>query len=101
MGKILQALASDNLSAEPSIYKGTSAYNKARDTYCSLGEKLLSVLNDDEKQLLEDYTSAQADESQLYSADRFVSGFKIGLLMAVETFTETDEFILTSTSLPL
>lgn len=94
MGKILEALATDNLSLEPAIYKGNTEYQRARNLFADLGEQLLEKLNEEEKKLLDDYTSALSDESHLYSIDRFVTGFKVGVLTMVEVFTGSDGLIL-------
>lgn len=94
MGKILEALATDTLSVEPVIYKGNTEYRRARNRFADLGEQLLEKLNEEEKKLLGDYTSAQSDESHLYSVDRFITGFRMGVLTMVEVFTGSDDLIL-------
>lgn len=94
MGKILEAIATDHLCVEPPIYKGNSAFNKARNQYCTLGEKLMAKLNEEEKKMLEDYSTAQTEESLLYANDRFVKGFRLGVLMMMEVITDEDDLIL-------
>lgn len=94
MGKILEAIATDHLCVEPAIYEGDSKFNRARNRYCTLGEKLLSKLNEEERKMLDDYSTAQADESLLYANDRFVKGFRLGVLMMMEVVTDQDDLIL-------
>ena len=86
MGKILDAFAMDNLSTEPAIYQGSPEYEKARKRFCDLGEQLLARLNQEEKTLLEEYTSAQSEENSLYAVERFVRGYRLGVLMTMEVF---------------
>lgn len=97
MGRILDALATDNLSLMPSFYEGSAEYRRARNLFADLGEELLTRLNEEEKKLLEDYTSAQADESQIYSVDRFVTGYRLGVLMTMEVFAGKNDLILDGT----
>lgn len=94
MGKILEAIATDRLCVEPAIFKGDSKFNQARSRYCTLGEKLLDKLNEEEKKLLDDYSTAQTEESLLYGNDRFVKGFRLGVLMMMEVITDEDDLIL-------
>ena len=94
MGKILEAIATDHLCVEPPIYEGDSKFNRARNRYCTLGEKLLEKLNDEERKMLDDYSSAQTEESLLYGNDRFVKGFRLGVLMMMEVITDEDDLIL-------
>lgn len=94
MGKILEAIATDHLCVEPPIYEGDSKFNRARNRYCTLGEKLLEKLNDEERKMLDDYSTAQTEESLLYGNDRFVKGFRLGVLMMMEVITDEDDLIL-------
>ncbi len=86
MGKILEALATDNLSVEPGIYEGNTEYLQARNLFADLGEQLLEKLNEEEKKLLDEYTKAQFNESHLYSINRFVTGYQLGVLTTIEIF---------------
>ncbi len=94
MGKILEAIATDHLCVEPTIYEGDSQFNRARNRYCILGEKLMAKLNEEERKMLDDYSTAQSEESVLYGNDRFVKGFRLGVLMMMEVITDEDDLIL-------
>lgn len=94
MGKILEAIATDHLCVEPPVYEGDSKFNRARNRYCTLGEKLLEKLNEEERKMLDDYSTAQTEESLLYGNDRFVKGFRLGVLMMMEVITDEDDLIL-------
>ncbi len=91
---ILEALATDRLCIEPTFYEGDLKYQQARNRYCTLGEKLLNKLNEEEKKLLEDYSTALSDENLLYGNDRFIRGFRLGVLMMMEVVMNEDDLIL-------
>ncbi|MCI8586857.1 MAG: hypothetical protein HFI92_13400 [Lachnospiraceae bacterium] len=44
--------------------------------------------------MLDDYSTAQAEESLLYGNDRFVKGFRLGVLMMMEVIADEDDLIL-------
>lgn len=95
MGKILDAFANDELSVNPTIYEGSPKYRKAVDTMYKIAEALDAKLNDEEKELFEQFRDAQADENHLYQLDVFNRGFRIAVLMLFEVFAAgKDEFIL-------
>lgn len=98
MNRILQALAEDNLCINPSTYKGTPQYRKAIKAMCKAGEALEGKLNDEEKELFIQYSDAQADESQLYAAERFIRGYRLGAMMMCEVFAGTSDLILSKES---
>lgn len=66
MGKILDAFADDELCVNPSTYKGSPEYRKAVDAMYKNAEALEAKLNDEERQLFEQFRNAQADENHLY-----------------------------------
>lgn len=94
MGNILKAMATDHLCVEPAVYNGSPEYQKARTRYCTLGEKLAEKLNEEEKKILEEYSAAQTTESLLYGNDRFIKGFRLGILMMMEVITDEGNLIL-------
>lgn len=95
MGKILDAFADDELCVNPTLYRGTPEYRKALDTMYQTAEALEEHLNDEEKELFEQYRDAQGNENHLYQLDVFNRGFRIAVLMLFEVFAAgKDEFIL-------
>lgn len=95
MGKILDAFADDELCVNPPTYKGSPEYRKAVDTMYKIAEALETKLNDEEKELFEQFRDAQTDENHLYQLDVFKRGFRIAVLMLFEVFAAgKDEFIL-------
>ena len=66
MGKILEAIATDHLCVEPVIYEGDSKFNRARNRYCTLGEKLMAKLNEEERKML-GWTTARHKTKKAFS----------------------------------
>lgn len=100
MGKILNAIANDQLCVAPDIYRGSREYRRARDLYCTLGDRLLEKLNKEDKKLLQEYNDAQLHESSLYGDARFIRGFRLGILMMMEVMTDNDDLILREGDIP-
>ena len=93
MGKIIDAIANDRLCVEPITFKGDPKFKQAKDRYCSYGEMLLEKLNEEEKILLQDYDFALNEERTLYGNDCFSKGFRLGVLIMTEVFTNEDDLI--------
>lgn len=94
MIKILEALAEDNLCINPAIFKGNSEYRKAIKAMCDSAEALENKLSGEEKKLFEQFRDAQADESHIYNVDRFITGYRVGVLMMFEVFFGTAGLVL-------
>lgn len=94
MTNILEAIATDHLCVEPEIYKSSSELRRARNRYCDFGEKLMAKLNEEDQKLLEDYSTARTEENVLYGNDRFIKGFRLGVLMMMEIVMNEDDLIL-------
>lgn len=92
MGKILEALGDDNLCINPTFYHGPPEYNEAIKIMYEAAETLKTKLNDEEKKLFDQYCDAQSDANHIYQVDRFVRGYRLGVLMMVEVFTGTADF---------
>lgn len=94
MGKILEALGDDNLCINPTFYDGSPAYKEAIKVMYGAVEILEKKLNEEEKKLFDQYCDAQSDANHIYQVDRFVCGYRLGVLMMVEVFAGTSDFFL-------
>lgn len=94
MNKFLEAFAEDNLSINPATYKGNPEYRKAIETMFRTADTLEGKLNEEEKKLFEQFRDAQADGSHIYEIDRFIRGYRIGVLMMIEVFTGASDLLL-------
>lgn len=92
MSKILEALADDNLCINPTTYKGPPEYRKAVNVMYHTAEELDKKLNDEEKKIFEKFRDAQSDESHICEVDRFIRGYRLGVLMMFEVFAGTSDF---------
>ncbi len=89
MGKILEALAEDNLCINPATFKGNSEYRKAINAIYDSAEELENKLNGEEKKLFEQFRDTQSNESIIYNLDKFVTGFHAGMFMMFAVFSDT------------
>lgn len=94
MNRILEALADDNLCINPVTYKGSREYRKAIKEAYETAEELDEKLNDEEKKLFEKFRDAQSDESHIYEVDRFIRGYRLGVLMMIEVFVGSADLVL-------
>lgn len=94
MNRILEAFAEDNLASNPTTYKENHEYRKAIKAMYETAETLEAKLNAEEKELFERFRDLQSDESHVYQVDRFIRGYRVGVLMMVEVFMGTSDLLL-------
>ena len=86
MKSILEEFACGNISPEPRFFKRDSHYGLTMKILSDSEEKLLSVLDGDLKETLKQFSEAQAEISILSGVDRFIYGYRLGVLMTMEVF---------------
>lgn len=89
MGKILRALAADQLDLDSKNYTGNAEYESLQETCSELEDHLLASFDDEQKKLMEEYMNARIDADTIYGDHRFICGLKLGLLLMAETMIET------------
>ena len=94
MKSILEEFARGNISPEPRFFKKDSHYGCTLEIMCSSQEKLLSALDEDLKETLEQFSDAQAKLSVLSDVDRFIYGYRLGVLMTMEVFNGKDSLVV-------
>lgn len=94
MESILHAFANENLVVGPSSFSKHSAEGRAVQKLCDMETALNAVLNDKEKELLEQLEGAQREISSLSSTEQFLYGYRLGVLMTTEVFTGYPSLIL-------
>lgn len=94
MTSILEEFACGNVSPEPRFFKEGSRYGRAMDALLKDEEKLLAALNENEKELLKKYCDTQSEVSRLSGIDRFIYGYRLGVLMTVEVFEGQNNLIV-------
>lgn len=93
MGKILAAFVTDQLRADAIVEKHSSQHKRLYEKSCKLREELEKQLNDDEKEMLDNLMEAMFDDGACYAEEKFIRGFKLGMLIASEVYQEQDEFL--------
>lgn len=93
MQKILEALANGNLQVMPQSMDRNSEMGHSIERICELEKDLDNILDDTEKALLQKLLDAKNDTSDNYAAERFISGFRLGVLLMVEVFAGNDSLI--------
>lgn len=93
MYSILEEFAYGNVSPENQYVKRGSKYDTAMKLVSINEEKLLRLLDGEEKILFQKYVDAQDEVNQLIAVKSLVYGYKVGLLMTAETFMSSNDII--------
>ena len=94
MKSILKEFALGNILTEPRFFTKDSHYGKVMKQLSTSKDKLLTVLGEEEKQILESYSEAQQEIASLSSLDQFIYGYRLGTLMTMEVFNGKDSLII-------
>lgn len=84
MQKILHELYYGNINPSEKFFIHDSEYGKTIKVVSDCEEKLLKLLNNDEKELFKTFSNAQGDLNQISVAAGFVDGFCMGMRIAIE-----------------
>lgn len=93
MGKILEAFADGRLCMEEEIEKRSLGYPELSEKAFRLQEELEERLNDEERELLNELIDTIFDECCFYAQNRFVRGYRLGVLMTMEVFDQQDTYV--------
>lgn len=93
MQKILEAFANDAIRVEADVRKRSKEHQKAWELSSRLQDKLEKKLGHKKKELLEELMDATASESSYYAQERFIYGYRLGVLMTMEVFSDLDIFV--------
>ena len=91
MSSVMEELYCGNIQADSRFYGKDSLFvetAKARNTTL---EKLLALLNEEEKELFEEYRDAQSDIEGIARYDTFSYALKFGILLMAEVFIGRSE----------
>ena len=94
MKSILEHFAYGNISPELRTFKRDSHYGRTMKILSDSEEKLLSLLDGELKDTLKQFSDAQAEISLLSGVDRFMYGYKLGVLMTMEVFNGKGDLII-------
>lgn len=91
MKSVLEEFACGNISPEPRFIKHNSEYEKATKALSDAEEKLRAALTGTEQGLLNALLEAQGAVSLLANTDKFVYGYRLGVLMTMEVFNGRED----------
>ena len=93
MGKILEAFLTDQLRVDSGTEGRSPEHKQLCDRGSELQEKLAQKLNEEEKEILAELVETLFDESCYEEQRKFERGFRLGVLITAEIFTEQDTFL--------
>lgn len=92
MGKILEAFLTDQLRVNSGAEGRSLEQQKLYDRGNELQDKLAEKLNDEEKEMLTELVETLVEESYYDEQKKFERGFRLGVLITAEIFTEQNIF---------
>jgi len=90
---ILEALANEDLQLIKQPINHDSENTHALKKMGELRTALEAALGDAEKELFQDLKDTSDGVNLDYATDRFITGFRLGVLMMVEVFAESDSLV--------
>ena len=89
MKSILEEFAFGNINPNDGTIPKGSRYERVMEIISDSEEKLLSALDGEPKELLIKFSSAQLEANAISNNDKFIYGYRLGVLMTMEVFTGT------------
>ena len=86
MRSILEEFACGNADPYEAIVRKGSHHESVLQTLCDSEDKLMSALDGDLKETFKQFMEAQGESSSIDSVNRFINGYRLGVLMTVEVF---------------
>lgn len=90
---ILKKIAVGYLSPSEQTAKPDAEYKKAASVMSDCRDKLIDTLNDDQKDLFEQFLNAQLGVGVLDEAEYFVFGYRLATLMMIDVMSGVDEMV--------
>ena len=92
MERFLRAFASDQLQVVEVTETRSPQRQKQIDKGYKLYNELKQKLSSEDQELLESMLNSHANESILYAEDKFIRGYRLGVLMTMEVFAGQESF---------
>lgn len=93
MKSILEAFAFGNINPNNGYIKKGSKYERVMKTIATSEEKLLTMLDGESRELLIKFSSAQLEANSISNNDKFIYGYRLGVLMTIEVFKGAEDAI--------
>ncbi|MCL2853522.1 MAG: hypothetical protein FWE20_10935 [Defluviitaleaceae bacterium] len=91
MKSVLEEFASGNMSPDVVYHRKSSPqYKIITEALSGCEAKLMSALDDELKETLNQLIEAQMESSTIEGIDRFICGYRLGVLMTMEVFNGMD-----------
>ena len=92
MKSILREFALGNISMDGSIKKD-SEYARAARKMVDYEEKLKFALNEEHKEMVDNFINAHDEVNLIEANEKFVCGYRLGVLMTMEVFNGIEDVI--------
>jgi len=93
MKSVLEDFAYGNISSDLRSFRKDSRFGRTMKKLTDSESKLYAVLNEQEKELLKNFADAQAEINLLSCVDRFICGYRLGVLMTAEIYNDAEDLI--------
>jgi hypothetical protein len=93
MKSILEEFAFGNINPNDGTISKGSRYEKIMNLVADIENKLLITLDGEPKELLIKFSSAQLEANAISNNDKFIYGYRLGVLMTMEVFKGPDDNI--------
>ena len=94
MQSILEAFAQGNISPESRFFESGSHYGHTIEVLSDCEEKLLWSLNEHDKKVFKEFCEAQTEINLLSGIDKFIYGYRLGVLMTMEVFNGKNDLVI-------
>lgn len=91
---ILESLSKGNLNFGERGFKQDSAYGRMAHKLADKSEVFEKTLDSSQKQLYEELLEVQYDVNSMSMTDQFIYGFRLGLLIALEISSVSDDYMV-------
>lgn len=86
--QVLEDLYLGDIRPSDRSFKRNSQYGKALDEVVRAGDALTDVLTEEQKELFEDYMTAQREVNVLTDCETFCMAFKLGAKIMLDVLTD-------------
>ena len=86
--QILEELYIGNVRPGERSFKRNSQYSRALSESADAADRLIAVLNDEQKKLFDEFTDAQREVSVLTDAETFIYGFRTGAKIMMDVLMD-------------
>ena len=93
MRSILEEFALGNINPNDGTIKKGTRYAKVMNLVVDIENKLFSALDEEPKVLFSKYSNAQLEANAISNNDKFIYGYRLGVLMTMEVFKGSDDNI--------